>query len=253
MPAARRKKRGGPAVTESPRPSVSDDAADQRKRNARWALKRAALALAAAAPTVATKTAVWPISAELVEKGLGGVALGLFAFHAVNRRTRVRLEHNRISELKWQLRAEFVLGCVMPLAIVLAAALLEPTWWALLALAIVFAVEHALYEPLQERIHDVVEKEDKRQGTSRFGERRFLRIIGINDDVVTIAGRKPGPGFQRLLTVFIQPGWRAGLSRTRSLILIIMLACSATALGAGGQKVLAPPPRPRSARAEGSR
>jgi hypothetical protein len=234
-----RKERKKPGTAARPRETRPDARRWDRARLGRMLVRVPA---ATAIPWLLSKLGDWPI-ALIVQKAVAAVAVGLLLFHAENRRTRARLGHTEIGPLKTALRAEFVLGCVVPFCIAVAA-LISPTSWLLLAvIAAAFVIEHALYEPLQELIHDEIEAAQKRQGTTRYEEREPLRLVGSTREIRQIAEGEHGLGFQRLLAFFTNEGWHPHLSRTRSVILIAMLATAATAAGAAIQQATTPPPR----------
>jgi hypothetical protein len=192
---------------------------------------RTLIALSVLVPTLSSALVHWP-AGPIVEKALAIVALGLFGFHSVNARTRVRLRHWRVEGLARKLYAELAIGCAVPIAIVLAAVYLPPTWETLLAIGIVFGLAHSFYEPLEETIRSMVTKAGLRQGTSRFAERKLFRVVDIKDPVSEIAKREHGPGLQRFLAFWLKPSWRPLLSRTRTVILYIMLGSCCAACGA---------------------
>jgi hypothetical protein len=153
-------------------------------------------------------------------------------------RTRVVLEHWQVPQLIPLLKWEFALGCLMPAAILLALCLLPPTGWTLLCGALIFLVTHAFYELVEETIHREVERANKVHGTEHFRRKKPGRLVSVNEELGQIAERDHEPGIWRIL---IWPGkepFRPGLSRTRSVVLAVMLGSLVLALSASADAFL---------------
>lgn len=198
---------------------------------------RALLSGSSLAPAISAIFVHWP-AGPIAQKGLGLVALFLAGFHTVNVRTRIRLEHWWVPELAGVLCWEMLIGIVLPLVIAIVAVVLPPSWTTLLGMAVIFFIVHSLYEPIEEHIHDKVANEGKRQGTSRYEERQPFRFFHLKVSIKEIARGQHGFGLQWFLGFWVKPSWRKNLSRTRTVLLYVMLASALIAGGAAAQVAL---------------
>ena len=165
------------------------------------------------------------------------VPLALFQLYN-SARTRVVLEHWQVPELVPLLRWEFALGCLLPSAIFLVLCVLSPTSLTLVCVAVTILLTHAGYELVEETIYKGVGRAKKVHGTEHFRKRKLGRIVSVDEELEEISKREHGPGIWQIL---IWPGKdpiRPGLSRTRSVVLTIMLGSLVLALSASADVFL---------------
>jgi hypothetical protein len=180
------------------------------------------LQLASRAPAESVDEKLWAI-----------VALVLALFHVAYSIERRKLGHWAVEDLACLLRGELLIGCAIPLMIAAMGIALPDSWWALPLMGVSFGIVILFYEALEEAISSTVEREDLRHGTTRLGECKPFRIIGIDETIEEIAKRPHAPGLQRFLGWWLKPSSHPLLSRTRIVILAVMImgcssACAAT-------------------------
>ena len=187
-----------------------------------------ALAFLAVLSGASSAASDWPVG-PIAEAALAALAAGLIGFHLLNFEVRGILGHRDIPGIEKMLWAEWALGCGVPAAILLAIFHAPPTWELLGAICAGFALVYGFYEPVQEKIRREVAEADLLQGTAYFGLMRPLRFLGIPDEIREIAQQQHGPNLQSLLAFFVGDPWLAALSRTRTVVLCVMLAGLITA------------------------
>jgi hypothetical protein len=184
----------------------------------------------------------WPIG-SIAQRTLAGVGLGLAAFQLHNStRTRRRIEHWEVEDLRPLLRGELLLGCALPFLAALIGLVLPVSWICLAAMFGLYLIAYHLYEQLEVDIRQGVDDAEKEQGTDDFGRRRPLRLIGSKRTVEDIAKERHAPGLWRFLSFIRGQPWRDNLSRTRTLIVYLMFAACVFAFTASAETALHPRP-----------
>ncbi|MGE0066244.1 MAG: hypothetical protein AB7T48_02725 [Solirubrobacterales bacterium] len=174
---------------------------------------------------------------------------GLVAFHLLNTGTRIRLHHWEEPDLAEILAVEIVLGVAAPLLVLVTVQALPPTSAVLISVALAFAVLQSFYERIQKEIFLLVEaRPHLTHGTEGYERVRLWRIAKLTDTVGDAAREQRVVGLQSLITLWVGPRWDGLLSRTRTVILYVMLASTSVALGAGvhGELKSLVDPRPKT-------
>lgn len=178
----------------------------------------------------------WSLPAAPVARVLlGSVALVIAGFHLFNTQARRTIGHWEREDLVPLLRGELLLGCGLPMVVVLIAALMPLSMPMLIVIGLIFLVGGNLYEPLEEEIHELIEADPTlAQGTRYFAGCRPLKFMKIDRTIEDMSKAVLGPGLQKFLAFWVKPTWRPCLSRTRIVLIYSMLACFVVAAGAAG-------------------
>ncbi len=179
------------------------------------------LALASTLSSALTDWPVGPIAGTL----LGISSALLLGFHWVNLELRIFLRHWTIEEIRRPLIAELALGIGISYAVLIAIIYLPPTWQMLTCVGVALLAAYACYEPVEQTIRKEVKREGFWQGTYYFGNLTPLVFLGIDDEIKVMAETRHGPNLQSLLGFFLGPSWITGLSRTRTVVLCMMMGC----------------------------
>jgi hypothetical protein len=174
-------------------------------------------------------------SAPLAQRALGVIAACLAAFQLNNSlRTRRRLQHWKIEGLKRLLGGELLFGAFVPGVIAVIGLRLPVSWESLVAIFLLYGIAYHYYELIEEEIRTRIATTDKIQGTEDFGYRRPVKPW-LDVTVDEIAKKKSAPGVWRALSWVRKPSWQETLSRTRTLIVYVMMVCCIFAAGASAK------------------
>lgn len=225
MPAEERPDHSGPGEGET---QGGPESGPSRERGVlirclRVVVGAVTLICAIVPPSLIFDWSIGPVAQVVLAIAAGG----LLGFHLVNIfRTRVDLGHWELDDIWSLLRSEILAGCVSPIVIIVLVLTLPPTWWMLLLLGSSFGFSQLIYEPVQREIRLKVADAHKKHGTEHFRARKFLEDFGVKKSLDEMAEDEQGPGIWKYLIALGEDPWQEGMSRTRSLIVYVLIACA---------------------------